>query len=468
MAYNPDFIELLNVAVGKEAASLIDALDGEPPVSIRWNPYKTAGAPDSVTGILARNPGTVVEISACESVAWSKYGRYLAERPSFTLDPWFHAGKYYVQEASSMFVEHIFRSVGSEGWRILDLCAAPGGKATLYSTLTGLGGIVVANEVVRGRAGILADNIRKWGLGNVVVTNNDPAHFASLREWFDLVAVDAPCSGEGMFRKNPEACTQWSADNVRLCTARQRRILAEAWETLRPGGILIYSTCTFNRLEDEENIVWLAENFDCGDAGIEVPPRWNIMETEASGLRCFRFLPGRVKGEGFFACAVRKGGQKGRPVNPKPRKQLFTDLPKQSLSELRRWVGQPEFMRFAAIGDNIYGYYDDTYQGIKTISESLNAIHSGICMGQMFGGRLKPDHSLAMFHDLAAGNLPTAELPLQDAIKFLQKETIADPSPLAEGLNIITFREAPLGWAKRIGHRINNLYPHTLAITGWK
>lgn len=450
---SPDFTDLLTDALGDEAAPLISALDGRPSVSVRWNPFKTDGAPDGVAGVSAREP-----------VPWSRYGRYLAERPSFTFDPWFHAGKYYVQEASSMFVEHIFRSVADEGARVLDLCAAPGGKTTLYSTLAGLGGTVVANEVIRSRAGILADNIRKWGLGNVVVTNNDPAHFAPLREWFDVVAVDAPCSGEGMFRKSPEARAEWSIDNVKLCAARQRRILADAWETLRPGGTLIYSTCTFNRLENEDNVAWLAENFDCEDAGIEVPAEWDIVRTEASGMRCFRFLPGRVEGEGFFACAIRKGGQKGRPANPKPRRQIFTDLPKQPLAELRRWVGQPEYMRFAAIGDTVYGYYGDTYQDTKTVSESLNAIHSGICMGQIFGGRLKPDHSLAMFHDLAPEVVPAAELPLGDAIKFLQKEVLDNLTPLAEGLNIITFRAAPLGWAKRIGPRLNNLYPRSLAI----
>ncbi len=465
---------------------LLDALDGEASVSVRWNPYKTDGAPDMVEGILAQKANSVAgvpaqvadsvagmldsvtKIPAGDPVHWCKYGRYLAERPVFTLDPWFHGGKYYVQEASSMFVEHIFRSVADEGVRVLDLCAAPGGKATLYSTLTGLGGLVVANEVIRGRAGILADNVRKWGLGNVVVTNNDPSHFTPMRGWFDIVAVDAPCSGEGMFRKSPEACAEWSADNVKLCAARQRRILADAWEALSAGGVLIYSTCTFNRTENEENIAWLAENFDCEDAGIEIPAGCNIVQTEAVGLRCFRFMPHLIKGEGFFVCAIRKGGQKGRPANPKPRKQPFADTPKSSLAELRRWVAQPEFMRFAAIGDNIYGYYADTYADMKTVAESLNAIHSGICMGQMFGGKLKPDHSLAMFHDLSDTAVPTTELPLRDAIKYLQKEVITDTSPLTQGLNIITYRNAPLGWAKQIGTRTNNLYPHSLAITGFK
>ncbi len=217
------FTERLHLTAGADTPVLLDALQGTPPVSVRWNPYKTQSPAQGTP------------------VAWCRYGRYLPLRPSFTTDPLFHAGAYYVQEASSMFVEHLLRSAAEpDGARILDLCAAPGGKATLYATLAGGEGIVVANEVIRNRALTLADNIRKWGIGNTVVTNNDPAHFAGLSEWFDIVAVDAPCSGEGMFRKHPEAREEWSEANVQLCAGRQRRILSDAWEALRPGGLLIY------------------------------------------------------------------------------------------------------------------------------------------------------------------------------------------------------------------------------------
>lgn len=443
-----EFIKNTEEVLGGETSSLLAALEGEPAVSIRLNPFKVDAAPEG------------------EPVPWCRYGRYLPQRPSFTLDPLFHAGQYYVQEASSMFVEHIFRSVAGEpsGLRVLDLCAAPGGKTTLYSSLAGLDSVVVANEVIRSRAGILADNVRKWGLGNVAVTNNDPAHFAPFREWFDIVAVDAPCSGEGMFRKSPEARAEWSEDNVRMCAARQRRILADVWDSLKPGGVLIYSTCTFNRLENEENMEWLTSEFDCEDASIEVPAEWNVAVTEAGGLRCFRFYPHKVKGEGFFACAVRKGGQKGRPTNPKPRKVIFSDTSRPETAELSRWTAQPEFMNFARIGDNYYGYYSDAIRDIKTVSENLNAIHAGIFMGQMFGRKLKPDHSLAMFHDLDQAAFHTAELNKADALRFLRKEDLPDVSQMREGLNLVTFSGAPLGWAKRVGNRANNLYPKSLAI----
>ena len=246
------FIRNIRRDIPGDADALFSVLDGTPPVSVRWNPYKTQSPAEGIP------------------VAWCRYGRYLPERPSFTTDPLFHAGAYYVQEASSMFVEHLLRSTTEpEGARILDLCAAPGGKATLYSTLAGGDGIVIANEVIRSRALILADNIRKWGIGNTMVTNNDPAHFAGLGEWFDAVAVDAPCSGEGMFRKSPEARGEWSEANVRLCAARQRRIVSDAWAALRPGGVLIYSTCTFNRTEDEENVRWIAEELGCRAVSID-------------------------------------------------------------------------------------------------------------------------------------------------------------------------------------------------------
>ena len=225
----------------RQARLLLDALDGDPVVSVRYNPYKTTSKP------------------ALEPVPWSRYGFYLTERPSFTLDPSLHGGAYYVQEASSMFLEAVFGAIAdSEApLRILDLCAAPGGKTTLLSSLAGPESLIVANEPVRARAAVLSDNVRRWGIGNVVVTSADPARFAPFGHYFDLILVDAPCSGEGMFRKDRESRRQWSESGAELCAARQRRILGEAWDALRPGGALIYSTCTFNPAENEQNVRWL-------------------------------------------------------------------------------------------------------------------------------------------------------------------------------------------------------------------
>lgn len=445
--FPPQFTECAERILGNEAATLLASMQAPAPVAVRWNPYKTAQAPEGA------------------AVPWNRYGRYLPQRPSFTLDPLFHAGAYYVQEASSMFVEHIVRSIPEDSRRrILDLCAAPGGKATLYSTLAGSEGVVVANETVRSRTSILTENIRKWGIGNTVVTNNDPSHFAGLREWFDIVAVDAPCSGEGMFRKNPESRTQWSPNNVVMCASRQRRIVSDAWDALRPGGVFIYSTCTFNRTENEDNVAWIRENFDCEDAGIAVPSQWNIEETVSDGVKCFRFWPHRIMGEGFFAAAVRKGGQKGRPVKPKARKPIFTEVTGSEARELARWVGQPALMRFARIGDNLYGYYGEAFAEIRSVAEHLTTIHSGICMGQLFGGKLRPDHALAMFHDVNPSDASVAELTLPEALSYLRKEEFPSEYIPSEGINLITYSGRPLGWAKKIGGRVNNLYPKSQMI----
>lgn len=442
-----EFTQRTELILKEEMPAFLASMQEPSPISVRWNPYKTETPP----------PGA--------AIPWNRYGRYLSERPSFTTDPLFHAGAYYVQEASSMFVEHIVRSTTEhEGARILDLCAAPGGKSTLYSTLAGASGIVVANEVIRSRAMVLADNIKKWGIGNTIVTNNDPAHFEGTKEWFDVVAVDAPCSGEGMFRKSPEAREEWNINNVAMCAARQRRILTDVWDALCPGGILIYSTCTFNREENEETIKWLAENYDCEDAGVAVPPEWNIEESEAEGIRCFRFWTHKVAGEGFFVAAIRKGGQKHRPYKPKARKALFTDIHRSSVKELSRWTEESRYMRFAAVGDTIYGYYEPNYADIKGICEYLNTIHSGVCVGQLFSGKLKPDHSLAMYYGVARDATNEASLDLENALRYLRKEESVELAAFEEGFNLVTYEGYPLGWAKRIGQRINNLYPKSQMI----
>ena len=230
--------------MGEETYRALEAaLQTEPPVSIRVNRTKWSG---EVAG---------------EPVLWASAGVYLSQRSTFTFDPLFHAGCYYVQEASSMFVEQVLRTYITGPVVMLDLCAAPGGKSTHARSVLPVGSLLVANEVMRNRSQVLAENLIKWGNAEVVVTNNDPADFTSLTEVFDVVLADVPCSGEGMFRKDPVAVEEWSTDNVQVCWQRQRRILADIWPALKPGGLLIYSTCTYNREEDEENVAWIADNW---------------------------------------------------------------------------------------------------------------------------------------------------------------------------------------------------------------
>ncbi len=450
------FTEAVRRDLPDEAGALLASLDGDSPVSIRFNPYKLGAKPEG------------------SGVPWNRYGFYLDERPQFTIDPLFHAGIYYVQEASSMFVEELVRQwakgetedeadVSSLGLRALDMCAAPGGKATLLSTLVGIEGLVVANEPVKQRATVLSENAVKWGLGNMAVTCNDPSHFAQFEGYFDVVLVDAPCSGEGMFRKTPEARGEWSPDNVNLCAARQRKILADAWKALRPGGLLIYSTCTFNRKENEDNVAWMKEEFECEGLNYSPDGLWGIATTDTGGVTSYRFFPHRLRGEGFFASAMVKTSNDRRRKTIVPRKSPFADVSKSEAAELSRWVAQPEYMTFRKVGDNIYGYYKASFPQIKEISESLNVIYSGVCMGQIFKGALRPDHALALFHDLNPEATSAAELDLLQALNYLRRGEV-EASGLEQGFNNIRYEGASIGWAKRIDNRVNNLYPKELRI----
>ena len=309
--YSPDFIKLLTESVGKEAADkALEAFSAPASVSIRLNPAKPS-AP------FGDDPDTV---------PWNPWGRFLAERPSFTLDPLFHAGVYYVQDSSAMAVGAVFREFAKVYWqspvlRVLDLCAAPGGKTTdLAASLREICGndfILVANEVVRQRAAALKENVARWGDPNVVVTSADPSAFASLKGFFDIVVADVPCSGEGMFRKEPDAVRDWSLETVRLCASRQKRIIGDVWDALRPGGLMIYSTCTFNHFENGDNVRWIADELG---ASILSPKAYDGMLKTPEGLA---LIPGLVRGEGQFISALEKASgtpaslpEVGEPAEP--------------------------------------------------------------------------------------------------------------------------------------------------------
>lgn len=359
-----------------------------------------------------------------------------------------------------MFLEQIFRSVFDgqrEALRVLDLCAAPGGKTTLLSTLVGTKGVVVANEVIRSRAAILADNVRRWGIGNTVVTSNDPAHFSAFHHVFDAVVVDAPCSGEGMFRKDPASRSEWSEQNVKLCAARQRRILEDVWDALRPEGILVYSTCTFNRLEDEENVAWLCERYDCTPVEIAVDPLWGIVCGEVQGIPTFRFFPGRTKSEGFFVAVLRKEGA-GKEKVPQARKKVFSALRRNEEQEVARWIDGVGEKSFAAIDKTVYIYDREQFPFIRQISECMNVIYSGVPAGQFFGADFKPDPALALFYGVSKDRVAVVDLPLEPALDYLRKQSV-DPRLFEEGMNLVCYEGMPLGWIKRIGNRCNNLYP---------
>ena len=449
------FIATLTAALGaEECRALCEALDTPATVAIRLHPDKPSKA-----------------AKGARPIAWSEGGYYLDERPSFTTAAAFHAGAYYVQEPSSQFVGHVLRPIVERepSLRLLDLCAAPGGKTTLYSSLVGCDGLVVANEINRQRAAVLADNVRKWGVGNVVVTNNDPSHFGGFEQWFDVVAVAAPCSGEGMFRKTPEARDEWNEGSAAMCADRQMKILQDIWPPLRAGGTLLYSTCTFNRTEDEGLLErfteWVGEEELEAEDEVAIGEDWGIVCGRVGAWQTFRFMPHRAEGEGFFAAIARKSTNAGcKSRNPKSRKSILSTVDRRTATELERWVKEPQKMKWAAINDTFYGYYAAHSDDIKILAEAMTVIHSGVCMGQIFKGRLKPDHSLAMFIGLNTNVVNVIEVEHKVALDYLRRGDIGVCEGMVEGINLLCAESLPLGWIKRVGNRSNNLYPNSLRI----
>ena len=443
-----EFISSMQESLGVEAEKLFEALDTDPAVSIRLNPNKPA------------------ECFVGEPIGWSKWGRYLDERPQFTLDPLMHAGAYYVQEASSQFVGYLLKDDDLEGKRMLDMCAAPGGKTTIYSTLVGRSGLVVANDINRSRTLALADNVQRWGLGNVVVTCNEPSHIGDFEHWFDVVAVDAPCSGEGMFRKMEEARSEWSPSSVEQCVLRQKEILAEAWRALRPGGKLIYSTCTFNNKEDEGIVEWLMSEYGEDIEAVEhvdILDEWGIERSQIGEFQCFHFYPHKARGEGFFSAIARKKNGPVRRATPKPRRKVFATLQNKDIAELSRWVDDSKRLVFRLIGDTIYAYDNSVIDDVVHLSESLSVVYSGVIMGQIFKGKLKPEHPLALYIGLNKGIVPRVELSKDDALDYLRRQDIPAVQ-FDEGINIVMYGNTPIGFIKRIGTRCNNMYPKDLRI----
>lgn len=431
------------------AEALFEALESSSPVSVRLNPYKWHG----------EEFGT--------AVPWCEWGRYLDTRPQFTTEIPFVAGAYYVQEAGSQFIAHILKTEGIEGGKIIDMCAAPGGKTTLYSAIVGDRGMVLANEYVRNRANVLADNVRKWGLGNVVVTNNDPQHIAAFEQWADVVAVDAPCSGEGMFRKDEVARSEWTAQSVDMCAARQIDILRQAWKSLKAGGLLIYSTCTFNTTEDEGILEQMTSEW-----GEEIEPSteiavsddWGVERIKVGDFQGFRFFPHRVKSEGFFVAVARKRTDVGgRSVVPKPRKKIMTDAPREAIKELSRWVVNPDTLRFAVVAESYYAYPLEYFETIRSLANNLTVIYSGVEMGQIFKGKLKPEWSLSQSVWYNRDVVPSVELGREEALDYLRKKDVS-AGVFVEGINLVSSDGYALGFVKRVGNRVNNGYPNSLKI----
>lgn len=433
MEFPPIFLERTAEILGNEMNEFISSLQDNAPVSIRLNDKHPLLNPSS------------------QHVSWCDQAFYLAERPLFTADPLLHAGAYYVQEASSMFLQYLLKCHAPSPETVLDLCAAPGGKSTLISQHISNDALLVSNEINRSRAMILSENLIKWGNPNVVVTNNLPADFRRLPAFFDVMVVDAPCSGEGMFRKDPGAIREWSLQNVQNCAIRQKDILEDAWNCLKTNGIILYSTCTFNREENEEIVEWICEQLGAELLNCDISAFEGITNS-GSG---YRFYPHLTKGEGFFIAAMRKTSETTANVKVK------TDKKKQSIVTAELF---DQYLKDAASYDFLESENIITAHRKKWLTYELylknnfNCLTNGIQLAERKGKDLIPAHQLALSKQINLERFEKVELDRQTALQFLKRENIV-LSEASKGYLLITYEQLPLGWVKNLGNRSNNLYP---------
>ncbi len=441
--YPKDFLIQMTELLGEhELASFLDALGESTPTSIRYNPYKNLKKPLE------------------KIVPWASFAYYLKERPLFTADPHFHAGAYYVQEAASMFLEQAFNQhidIASN-LRILDLCAAPGGKSTLISGLINDNSLLVSNEVIRSRAFILSENIQKWGKANIWVSNNDPSEISyKLPHFFDVVTIDAPCSGEGMFRKSKKSIEEWSNNDVRHCSLRQQRILHDIWKSLRPGGILIYSTCTYNKTENEDNLIKFREHHAFDSLKLITNEQWQITETLTNGIYAYRFFPHKTKGEGFFISVLKKEGNSNADLpriknNPFSKPQKVAESISDWVENLSEFVLVQKKERIKAVPKSL--------EREAMVLESLNLFYSNAELAEINRKGFSHLHSAALWTGLNRQNFISNELDLEESLKYLKLDNI-DIQSVAQkdGWQLLTFDNLALGWIKKLKNRVNNYYP---------
>lgn len=496
---------MLHELPGLDADALLEALDTPPSVSLRVNPRKI-------------RPDMPLPYTDMRGVEWCAEGYYLDERPVFTLHPWLHAGGFYVQDASSMIHSGIMKRIsaaidatcGSEATplSLLDFCAAPGGKTTAMISALPEGSVVTANEFMASRGKILRENLEKWGYPAVITTGASAADYASLPEIFDVIAVDAPCSGEGMMRKEEVARSQWSRSLVSECAALQREILTDVCRTLRPGGYLIYSTCTFNPEEDEENARFIRDSLglqpvglaELGLKGVEPAGRALCEDVEA-----LRFMPHLTCGEGLFVSVFRRPGTlvpwlltpAGAPANyvaecqsnhrergkgakcerrdnrgsrgsgkaergakgkPEPASRAILTPPMRSwLESLMR----PDLNMQLHLNDSLVSALPAAAEPILALllRANVRVTGAGLPVGELKGADAIPDSRLPLSLAMRSEAFPRVELSMEDALRYLRREAIPLPDDTPKGYVTVCYRSLPLGLMKNLGNRANNLFP---------
>ncbi|MCC8198940.1 MAG: RsmB/NOP family class I SAM-dependent RNA methyltransferase [Tannerellaceae bacterium] len=442
MTLPADFISRIQALLGTDYPAFEAALQETPPVSIRMNPVKYDKSPEGLP------------------VTWSEHGYYLSQRPTFTFDPLFHAGAYYVQEASSMFLQEAIRTVVKDPVRCLDLCAAPGGKSTHLLSALPERSLLVSNEVIRNRCHILAETLTKWGNPYTIVSQNDPAAFSSLTHFFDVIVADVPCSGEGMFRKDPASREEWSLPHVDMCAARQRRIIYDIWDALAPGGFLIYSTCTYNTEENEENIHQFIQELGAEPVLIPVLPAWGISGPFIYDHPVYRFFPHKTQGEGFFLAVLRKKEGERTVLTYKPESGKKGNRPVSVFpGDISGWLRESDHFHLFTNGERLQAFPKEYLPEYKQLASLLKVVTAGISLGEIKGKDVMPAHPLAMSTFFSPDHFSQVEIGWEDAIRFLRKETFPLDASLPKGYVVLTWQGVPLGFVKHLGNRANNLYP---------
>jgi 16S rRNA C967 or C1407 C5-methylase (RsmB/RsmF family)/NOL1/NOP2/fmu family ribosome biogenesis protein len=422
-----------------DSEALLEALEEPSPVSIRINPSKWSMVPEH-----------------SEQVPYCNNGYYLQTRPSFTLDPLFHSGCYYPQEASSMFLEQaIKQSTGSlDNVRVLDLCGAPGGKSTHLIDLIGPRSLLVTNDVIRSRASVLSETVTKWGSGNIIVTQNDPSAFRKLKGYFDIILVDAPCSGEGMFRGNV-AVDEWSQENAAHCSERQKRILMDVWPALKENGLLLYSTCTFNPAENEENIKWLTDKHEAESLSLNITDFEGITEIDYQGIKGYGFYPGKIRGEGFFMSVIRKSGIQ-EPGTAKSQRKPELKPGREDMAVVEKWTDFPA-AKILKWGEQVLAVPCGMDEYLY-LFQNLKIVKPGTTISVVKGKDYLPSHDLVLSDHLKKNAFFSDELDLSEALKFLKRDNFIFHNA-TKGWNIATYKNINLGFFKNLGNRVNNYFP---------
>lgn len=439
---------------------------GEQLVSVHMNPEKPIFP--FVNGL---ENNSEVSFAIAGRVPWAPDAWYLSSRPIFTLDPLFHAGSYYVQEPSGMFLAFAMKKIIdlSKKINVLDLCAAPGGKSTLIQSLISHESLLVSNEVIRNRVPVLYQNMTKWGGANGIVCNNDPAHFKKLQRFFDILLIDAPCSGSGLFRKNPEAFAVWSPDLVNLCSLRQKRIVADAWHSLKEGGFLVYSTCSYSKEENEDILDEIFKQYPGVSIPLSPDPSWNIVETnsEIAGAFGYRFYPDKLSGEGFFLAVIQKKQNSGFFGLTDPYSQLAkpgknaSGISKAIEKQIKIFMKE-DLLQYLCVEDSVHALPSALVNDFEILKNHLYLKKAGIRLGKSGENGWIPDHELALANFLNA-DTPSIEVSKSDAVRYLRGETF-ETEMKERGWKTVNFLGSRLGWVKILDKRMNNYYPKSWRI----